>query len=227
MGPIGTVRGGMFLAFGMVAALLSAGRTGRGQVIDCAMTDGAALLMTMIWSMRAAGQWRDERGVNFLDSGAPFYDVYECADGRHVSIGSIEPRFFALLLKKLEIEHDMADRQFDRSAWPAIRERIAARFLTRTRDEWCTIMEHSDACFAPVLSLTEAPRHPHNAARATFIDVGGIVQPAPAPRFSETPASMPSASRSRRGAAATDELLQGFGIDAARIQRLRNEGALA
>jgi alpha-methylacyl-CoA racemase len=112
--------GGMFLAFGMVAALLSAGRTGRGQVIDCAMTDGAALLMTMIWSMRAAGQWRDERGMNFLDSGAPFYDVYECADGRHVSIGSIEPRFFALLLKKLEIEHDMADRQFDRSAWPAI-----------------------------------------------------------------------------------------------------------
>jgi alpha-methylacyl-CoA racemase len=219
--------GGMFLAFGMVAALLSAGRTGRGQVIDCAMTDGAALLMTMIWSMRAAGQWRDERGMNFLDSGAPFYDVYECADGRHVSIGSIEPRFFALLLKKLEIEHDMADRQFDRSAWPAIRERIAARFLTRTRDEWCTIMEHSDACFAPVLSLTEAPRHPHNAARATFIDVGGIVQPAPAPRFSETPASTPLKPAAAPGAAATDELLQGFGIDAARIQRLRNEGALA
>jgi alpha-methylacyl-CoA racemase len=219
--------GGMFLAFGMVAALLSAGRTGRGQVIDCAMTDGAALLMTMIWSMYAAGQWRDERGMNFLDSGAPFYDVYECADGRHVSIGSIEPKFFALLLRKLEIESDMADQQFDRSAWPKIRERIAARFQTRTRDEWCGIMEHSDACFAPVLSLAEALRHPHNAARGTFIDVDGIAQPAPAPRFSETPASMPLTSRAAPSAAATDELLQGFGIDAARIQALRNEGAIA
>jgi alpha-methylacyl-CoA racemase len=219
--------GGMLLAFGMVAALLSAGRTGRGQVIDCAMTDGAALLMSMIWSMRATGQWRDERGANFLDSGAPFYEVYECADGRYVSIGSIEPKFYALLLQKLEIEDDLEGRQFERSAWPQIRERIAARFLTRSRDEWCRVMEHSDACFAPVLSLAEAPQHPHNAARGTFIEVDGIVQPAPAPRFSATPASTPVAPVAASNAAATDELLQGFGIDAARIQALRTEGAIA
>jgi alpha-methylacyl-CoA racemase len=218
--------GGMLLAFGMVAALLSAGRTGRGQVIDCAMTDGAALLMSMVWSMRATGQWRDERGMNFLDSGAPFYEVYECADGRYVSIGSIEPKFYALLLRKLEIEDDMGGLQFERSAWPQIRERIAARFLTRSRDEWCRLMEHSDACFAPVLSLAEAPRHPHNAERGTFIEVDGIVQPAPAPRFSATPASMPAAPAAVSNAA-TDELLQGFGIDAARIQALRTEGAIA
>jgi alpha-methylacyl-CoA racemase len=217
--------GGMFLAFGMVAALLSAVRTGRGQVIDCAMTDGAALLMTMIWSMRATGHWRDERGKNLLDSGAPFYDVYECADGAYVSIGSIEPKFYALLLQKLEIEDDMAGQQLDRSAWPQIRERIAARFLTRTRDEWCRVMEHSDACFAPVLSMAEAPQHPHNAARETFIDVDGIVQPAPAPRFSATPASTPFTPAP--SAAATDELLQKFGIDAARIKALRSEGAIA
>jgi alpha-methylacyl-CoA racemase len=219
--------GGMLLAFGMVAALLSAGRTGRGQVIDCAMTDGVALLMTMIWSMCATGQWRDERGMNILDSGAPFYEVYECADGRYVSIGSIEPKFFALLLRRLEIEDDMADQQFDRSAWPTIRARIAARFMTRSRDEWCRIMEHSDACFAPVLSLAEAPHHSHNAARGTFVEVDGIVQPAPAPRFSGTPASAPVAHEAAPSAAATDELLQRFGVDPARILALRNEGAIA
>jgi alpha-methylacyl-CoA racemase len=218
--------GGMLLAFGMVAALLSAGRTGRGQVIDCAMTDGAALLMTMMWSMRAAGQWRDERGSNFLDSGAPFYDVYECADGRYVSIGSIEPKFYALLLQKLAIADEMEGQQMDRSAWPAMRERIAARFLTRTRDEWCKVMEHTDVCFAPVLSMAEAPQHLHNAARATFIEVDGTVQPAPAPRFSASPAPTPVMPAADRGVAATDELLQSFGIDAARIRVLRAEGAI-
>jgi alpha-methylacyl-CoA racemase len=218
--------GGMLLAFGMVAALLSAGRTGHGQVIDCAMTDGAALLMTMIWSMRAAGQWRDERGANFLDSGAPFYEVYECADGRYVSIGSIEPKFYALLLRKLEIADDAAGQQLDRSAWPKIRERIAARFLTRTREEWCSVMENSDVCFAPVLSMAEAPQHLHNAARGTFIDRDGIVQPAPAPRFSATPAPTPVMPVADPGVAATDELLLSFGIEAARIQALRNEGVI-
>jgi alpha-methylacyl-CoA racemase len=218
--------GGMLLAFGMLAALLSAGRTGRGQVIDCAMTDGAALLMTMMWSMRAAGQWRDERGTNILDSGAPFYDVYECADGRYVSIGSIEPQFFALLLRKLAIDDDAAGQQLDRSAWPRLRERIAARFVTRTREEWCKVMERSDVCFAPVVSMADAPQHPHNAARGTFIEVDGVVQPAPAPRFSATPAPTPVMPAPDPGVAATDELLQSFGIDAARIQALRAERAL-
>jgi alpha-methylacyl-CoA racemase len=218
--------GGMLLAFGMLAAFLSAGRTGLGQVVDCAMTDGAALLMTMMWSMRAAGHWRDERGTNFLDSGAPFYDVYECADGRYVSIGSIEPKFYAQLLRELAIEEGAAGEQMDRSAWPQLRERIAARFLTRTRDEWCRLMQHSDVCFAPVLSMAEAPRHPHNAARGTFIDVAGIVQPAPAPRFSATPAPTPVMPTADGGVAATEELLQGFGIDAARVRALRAAGAI-
>jgi alpha-methylacyl-CoA racemase len=152
--------------------------------------------------------------------------VYECADGRYVSIGSIEPKFYALLLRKLEIADDTAGQQLDRSAWPKIRERIAARFLTRTREEWCSVMENSDVCFAPVLSMAEAPQHPHNAARGTFIDRDGIVQPAPAPRFSATPAPTPVMPVADPGVAATDELLLSFGIEAARIQALRNEGVI-
>ena len=181
--------GGMMMAFGVVAAILSARTTGRGQVVDCAMVDGAAVLSAMTYSLFGNGVWRDERGVNLLDSGAHFYDTYETADGKWISIGSIEPQFYALLRKHAGLEHDAAfDAQMDSSAWPALKDKLAALFRTRTRDEWCGLMDGTDICFAPVLSLAEAPRHVHNAARRTFVEEGGMVQPAPAPRFSATPA---------------------------------------
>lgn len=180
--------GGMMMAFGMLAGILSSRSTGEGQVIDCAMTDGAAVLSAMTYTFLANGQWRDERGVNLLDTGAHFYDTYECADGKHVSIGSIEPQFYALLREKAGLTDPAFDAQMDPRQWAALKQRLTSLFLTKTRDEWCAIMEHSDICFAPVLSLTEAPEHPHNKQRGTFVEIGGIVQPAPAPRFSRTPA---------------------------------------
>lgn len=167
--------GGMMLAFGMLAGILSARATGRGAVIDCAMTDGAALLAAQTRSLLAAGMWKDERGANLLDGGAAFYDSYECADGKWVAIGALEPAFFAVLSKKL----NLSVSQFD----PALRDELTTLFRTRTRDEWCALLDGSDACVAPVLSMAEAPRHPHNAARGTFVTQGGIAQPAPAPRF--------------------------------------------
>ncbi|MBW8752830.1 MAG: CoA transferase [Sphingomonadales bacterium] len=181
--------GGMLLAFGVLAGILSARTTGKGQVIDAAMVDGAALLSGMTYTMFGIGMWQDEREVNVLDGGAPFYNTYETADGKFVSIGSIEPQFYAILLDKLGLTGDPAFAQdADRATWPAVKERLRALFKTRTRDEWCAIMEDTDICFAPVLSLAEAPRHPHNVARGTFVEEGGIIQPAPAPRFSGTPA---------------------------------------
>ncbi|OYY90184.1 MAG: carnitine dehydratase [Sphingomonas sp. 28-66-16] len=184
--------GGMLLAFGMVAGLLAVKNGAPGQVIDAAMTDGAALLAGMSWAMLEAGINRDEAGVNMLDGGAPFYDTYRCADGKFVSIGSIEPRFYTLLRDKAGVADDPAfDRQHDRAAWPSLKAKLEAIFKTRTRDEWCAIMEHSDVCFAPVLAMREAPLHPHNAERGTFIALGGATQPAPAPRFSATPAAAP------------------------------------
>ena len=180
--------GGMFMAFGMVAGILSARSTGKGQVIDCAMTDGAAVLSAMTYTFLANGQWRDERGVNLLDTGAHFYDTYACADGKYISIGSIEPQFYALLREKAGLTDTAFDLQMDPRQWGPLKEKLTALFLTKTRDEWCAIMEHTDICFAPVLSLKEAPDHPHNKERGTFIEVDGILQPAPAPRFSGTPA---------------------------------------
>jgi alpha-methylacyl-CoA racemase len=181
--------GGMMLAFGVVAAILSARATGQGQVVDCAMVDGAAILSAMTYTFLGNGQWRDERGVNLLDSGTHFYDTYETSDGKWISIGSIEPQFYALLLEKtgLSADPDFA-QQMNPGKWESLKDRLTALFLTRTRDEWCELMEGSDVCFAPVLSLREAPRHPHIAERATFIEEGGMIQPAPAPRFSATPA---------------------------------------
>ena len=167
--------GGMLLAFAMLAGILAAKRTGKGQVIDCAMVDGAALLSALTWSLRAAGLWRDERGVNLLDTGAPFYDVYRCADGKYVAVGALEPHFFAVLKEKA----GLAARQQD----PALRDELTALFLTRNRDHWCRLLEGSDACFAPVLSLAEAPDHPHNRARGTFRSPRGFPEPVPAPRF--------------------------------------------
>lgn len=190
--------GGMMLAFGVVAAVLNARSTGTGQVVDCAMVDGAAVISSMIYSFLGNGMWRDERGVNLLDSGAHFYDTYETSDGKWISIGSIEPQFYAILLEKagLTDDPDFA-QQMNAPIWPELKDRLTALFLTRTRDEWCELMAQTDICFAPVLSLTEAPKHPHNAARGTFVEEGGMVQPAPAPRFSATPA--PPVSLAGRG----------------------------
>ncbi|WP_397589102.1 CaiB/BaiF CoA transferase family protein [Sphingorhabdus sp.] len=181
--------GGMMLAFGVVSAILHVRSGGIGQVVDCAMVDGAAILSAMTYTFLANGQWQDERGVNLLDSGAHFYDTYETKDGKWVSLGSIEPQFYALLLEKtgLDADADFA-QQMDQSRWDELKGRMAEVMLTKTRDEWCTIMDGTDICFAPVLSLTEAPKHPHVAARGTFVEDAGIVQPAPAPRFSATPA---------------------------------------
>ena len=223
--PTMLIGGGMMLAFGMVAAILSARGTGRGQVIDCAMTDGAALLMSMIWGFRAMGMWRDERGVNLLDTGAHFYDTYECSDGRFVSIGSIEPQFYAELRRLAGLTEDPDfDRQMDPTAWGPLKAKLTELFRSKTRDEWCGLMEHSDVCFAPVLSMAEAPDHPHNATRGTFGTVDGTVQPMPAPRYSGTPTAQPFATP----AAGSDggALLAGLGYDEARIAALRAAGAV-
>lgn len=184
--------GAMFLAFGMVAGLLAVKNGAPGQVIDAAMTDGSSLLAGMNYAMLAQGTTSDVPGTNLLDGGAPFYDTYLCADGKSVAIGSIEPQFYALLREKLGIADDPAfDAQFDKTAWPARKERLAAIFATKNQADWCALMEMTDVCFAPVLTMAEAPAHPHNQARGTFISVGGAIQPAPAPRFSVTDASLP------------------------------------
>ena len=180
--------GAMMMAFGVLCALLEARGSGQGQVVDAAMTDGAALLGAMTYGLRASGAWGDAREANLLDGGAPFYATYACADGKFVAIGAIEPQFYALLLKLTGASDPLLGDQMDQLAWPAMKERLGALFKTRSRDAWCALLEGSDACFAPVLDMTEAPAHPHNRARASFIDVDGVTQPAPAPRFSRSTA---------------------------------------
>jgi alpha-methylacyl-CoA racemase len=183
--------GALYLAMGICAALFEAQRSGKGQVIDAAMTDGAASLAAMFFGMRAAGIWTDERDANLLDGGAHFYDTYECSDGKWVAIGSIEPQFYALLLEKTGLSDDPDFRaQMDRSAWPKLSAKLAAVFKTKTRDEWTALMQGTDVCFAPVLSLGEAPAHPHNAERQTFVTIEGVPQPNVAPRFSRTPSAV-------------------------------------
>lgn len=179
--------GGMYLAFAMTAALLHARCTGQGQVVDCAMAEGASLLMAAFYGLHAEGAWRTERGCNVLDGAAHFYDTYETADGRHVAIGAIEPQFYHELLARLHIDDPAFGAQMDRASWPALKEKIAAVFKTRTRDEWRVLLEGTDACFAPVMSMKEAPSHAHMAARGAFAPVDGVVQPAPGPRYSATP----------------------------------------
>ena len=217
--------GGLLLAFGVVAGLLEARTSGRGQVIDAAMVDGAASLMTMTHSFRAMGIWNDERGTNMLDTGAHFYDVYETADGGYVSIGSIEPQFYAELLRLTGLEGEDLPWQQDRTQWPALKERLAAIFRTKTRDEWCEIMEGTDVCFAPVLSIPEAVAHPHNVERGTFVEVAGLTQPGPAPRFSRTAPVV--AGPPAHAGQHTDEVLAEAGFDAERIAKLREAGAIA
>jgi alpha-methylacyl-CoA racemase len=215
--------GGMFLAFGIVCALLEAASSGQGQVVDAAMVDGSAVLMAMFHGMRAMGFWQDERGTNLIDTGAHFYEVYETADGKYVSVGAIEPQFYAELLRLTGL-HDDLPAQMDRAHWPAMKERLAAIFRTKTRDEWCALMEGSDACFAPVLSMAEAPQHPHNQHRGTFVEVDGVVQPGPAPRFSRTPGAVagPPATVGEH----TDEVLADWGFSGDDIAKLRSAGAI-
>jgi alpha-methylacyl-CoA racemase len=217
--------GGMLLAFGVVCALLERQSSGKGQVIDAAMVDGAALLMTAIHGLRSMGLWSDERGTNLLDSGAHFYDTYECADGNYVAIGAIEPKFYAQLLKLTGLEAAALPEQMDRDQWPAVKNRLAEVFSTKTRAEWCQIMEGSEACFAPVLSMDEAPRHAHNKHRETFIEIAGVTQPAPAPRFSRTPGGVPSSPP--HPGQHTDDALATWGATAQEIAALRACGAIA
>ena len=218
--------GGMYLAFGLVCGILEARSSGRGQVVDTAMVDGAASLMNMFWSMKANGFWVDQRGSNMLDTGSHFYDVYRCADGEYVSIGSIEPQFYAELLRLSGLGEDPElPRQMDREQWPAMKERVAAVFASKTRDEWCEIMEHTDVCFAPVLSMDEATRHPHNVERGTFVDAFGLTQAAPAPRFSRTEPEL--ARPAPHVGQHTDEVLGQFGFTADDIDKLRQAGAVA
>jgi alpha-methylacyl-CoA racemase len=218
--------GGMMLAFGMLAAILHAQKTAQGQVIDCAMVDGSALLASMLWSSAAQGVWSEQRGSNLLDSGAHFYDTYACADGAHIAIGPIEAKFYSEFLGLLGIpETDDYARQHDRTLWPSLKERLAGVFASKTRAEWCALFEGSDACVAPVLSLAEAPRDPHNVERKTFVHAGGVTQPRPAPRFSATPAADPVMPRIADG---TDSaaLLRAVGYTEEKIDSLRASGAV-
>ena len=186
--------GAMILALGLVSALLESQKSGQGQVIDAAMTDGSALMMSVFYSLQAQGQWQTERGSNLLDGGAHFYDVYETKDGKYVSVGPLEPHLYAELLEKLGVDQETFGPQYDHESWPELSEKLSALFRTRSRQEWCELLEGSDACFAPVLDFNEAVHHPHNRARKTHIEVGGMMQPAPAPRFSRTPAEVSFAS---------------------------------
>ena len=216
--------GGMLLAFGIAAALVERAGSGKGQVVDAAMVDGAATLMGMFHSMTAIGVWQEERGTNLLDTGAHFYDTYETKDGKYVSLGSIEPQFYAELIEKLELTDEDLPPQMDRAAWPALKERFEAIFKTKTRDEWCELMEGSDVCFAPVLAMSEAASHPHIQHRKTFVEANGIVQPAPSPRFSRT---VPGLDRppAHPGQHSLD-VLESFGFDAAEIAKLKDAKAV-
>ena len=214
--------GGMLLALGVVAAVLSAQKTGHGQVVDAAMTDGASTLMAMIYGMMAAGMWRPGQQVNLLDGAAHFYDTYRCSDGLYISLGSIEPQFYALLRDKLGLRDEVWDRQMDRKAWPELKERLTEIIATRTRQQWCDLLEGSDVCFAPVLGMDEAPLHAHNVERQTFVPIvdgeGEQLgfQPAPSPRFSLTPGAIegqpPAAGRD------SDSIIDDFGLDRAALE---------
>ncbi|MBX9605755.1 MAG: CoA transferase [Gammaproteobacteria bacterium] len=217
--------GALFLAFGIACGILEARRSGKGQVVDAAMVDGASLLMGLLYSLRQGGQWSGGRGGNMLDGGAHFYGCYQCADGKWISLGSIEPQFYALLREKAGLTDPAFDAQHDRSQWPVLREKLEAVFRTRSSAEWCALMEGSDVCFAPVLTMDEVPHHPHNVARKAFIELDGEFQPAPGPRFSRTPGEI------RRGRpqpfAHTGEVLAEAGLDDAAIAALRASGAIA
>ena len=216
--------GALYLAFGIVCGLLEASKSGQGQVVDAAMIDGAASLMTLFFGLKAIGVWTSRRGENLLDTGAHFYDVYETKDGKYISIGSIEPKFYTELLRLLELTGENLPHQMDRKRWPEMHERLRVVFKTRTRDEWCCILEGTDVCFAPVLSMDEAPNHPHNKARSTFIEIDGVTQPGPAPRFSRTKPEIqgPPCKPGQH----TEEALADWGFTEEEIVKLRKAGVI-
>ncbi len=217
--------GGMLMAFGVACALVEAGRSGQGQVIDAAMVDGAAALMAMVWGFQALGIW-GPAGTNVLDTGAPFYDTYETSDAKFISLGSLEPQFYAELVTRLGLTDDVElSGQMNQATWPDLRERFTALFLTKTRDEWCEVLEMTDVCFAPVLTMAEAAEHPHLKARETIVTDNGVMQPAPAPRFSRTPGAIqrPPAWPGQH----TDELLADWGFAPDAVAQLRADGAIA
>jgi alpha-methylacyl-CoA racemase len=216
--------GGMLLAFGMVSALLHAARTGQGQVIDCAMTEGASLLMSMIWGFHAAGIWTERRGTNLLDTGAHFYDTYETADGKFIAVGAIEPQFYRRLCEGLGITDADFGAQHDQSRWAGLKSKMAEIIKRRTRDEWCGLLEGTDACIAPVLSMSEAPLHKHNIERQAFLNIQGVTHPTPAPRYSSTINSEPKAPR--KPGADTLSVLRSMGYGDAELEELRSNGAI-
>ena len=216
--------GALYLAFGLLAGVIHARATGEGQVIDCAMSDGAASLMAMFYGFKAAGIWKDERRSNMLDGGAHFYDTYQCSDGKWISIGSIEPQFYALLLEKTGITDPEFADQMNRDKWPSLRAKLAEVLRTKSQSEWCDIMDATDICFAPVLTLEEAPKHAHNAARETFVTLDGVVQPAPAPRFSATPGKIQGPPPKIGGH--NEAALGDWGFSAAEISALKASEAI-
>ena len=216
--------GALYLAFGLLAGVIQARETGIGQAIDCAMSDGSASLMSMFYGFKAAGGWKDERRSNLLDGGAHFYDTYQCSDGKWISIGSIEPQFYALLLEKTGITDPEFAGQMNRALWPSLTAKLAKAIAGKSQAEWCAIMDGTDVCFAPILNLDEAPKHPHNVARQTFVEIGGVVQPAPAPRFSATPGAIQSPPPAI--GAHDREALSDWGFSSGDIDALAQAGAL-
>tara|TARA_R110002072_G_scaffold89232_4_gene199900 strand:+ start:22795 stop:23934 length:1140 start_codon:yes stop_codon:yes gene_type:complete len=217
--------GGMVLALGLVSAMLEAQKSGKGQVVDTSMVDGAAILMSMFYSMSAVGAWNPERGTNLLDGGAHFYDTYETSDGGYISIGSIEPQFYALLIEKAGLDAGEFSAQMSRDRWPEYKDKLTAVFKSKTRDEWCVLMEGTDVCFAPVLSMTEAAEHPHNIERGTFTEVDGLLQPSPAPKFSRTNPTVTHGSRIP--GEDTSQVLKAAGYSDEDIKSLVESGAVA
>jgi len=214
----------MYLLTGILAALVERNVSGEGQVIDAAMTDGTASLLTPFYGLMAMNQWSTDRFSNRLDGGAYYYGSYECSDGKYISIGSLEPQFYALLLEKSGIEDESFADQLDESAWPAKREKLVELFKTKSREEWCDIMEGTDVCFAPVLDLAEAPQHPHNQARETVVDFEGVTQPAPAPRFSRTPSTIQSSAA--LAGEHSEEVLADWGFSEQEIAELKEASAI-
>lgn len=211
--------GGMLLAFGIVCGILEARSSGKGQVVDAAMTEGSSLLMAIIYGLKARGEWKNEKGTNLLDGGAHFYDAYECADGKWISIGAIEPQFYSLLIEKTGVDLSQSREQMDKGQWPALKDAFSTLFKSKTRQEWVELLEGTDVCFAPVLDMDEAPQHAHNVARKTFVEVDGVIQPAPAPKFSRTKPEIQT--QDGEGRPKIDETLLEWGLSSSDIADLK------